>query len=154
MPCAGLLPSPSRLYHETKPMPPRAAKSPLITGKAMNTEELMISDRDYSRLAALAADAALGEELDRATVVPEERMPADIVRMHSRVAYVDETTGARREVELVFPEESDMARGKVSVLAPVGAALLGLRLNQSIEWSFPDGRPRRLRVDGILAPEG
>ena len=99
-------------------------------------------------------DAALGEELDRATVVPEERMPADIVRMHSRVAYVDETTGARREVELVFPEESDMARGKVSVLAPVGAALLGLRLNQSIEWSFPDGRPRRLRVDGILAPEG
>ena len=118
----------------------------------MNTEELLISDLDLPRLLSLDPDGDLAEELGRATVVPQERMPNDIVRMHSRVEYVDETSGQRRQVELVFPEEADMARGRISVLAPVGSALLGLRRDQTIEWPFPDGQIRRLRVAEVLAP--
>jgi len=119
---------------------------------AMKNEELLIADADYARLAALGRQEALEEELSRATVIPVERMPDNVVRMHSRVTYLDERSGERREVELVFPEEADMASGKVSVLAPVGAALLGLVVGQSIDWPFPDGRARRLRVESTLAP--
>ena len=115
----------------------------------MKNEELLIADTDYVRLAPLAGHDALAEELSRATVVPAERMPANVVRMHSRVTYLDERSGERREVELVFPEEADMASGKVSVLAPVGSAL---EAGQSIEWPFPDGRVRRLHVERTLAP--
>lgn len=119
----------------------------------MKNEELLIADLDYARLAPLAAHKALGEELSRATVLPAARMPDNVVRMHSRVTYLDERSGERREVELVFPEEADMASGKVSVLAPVGSALLGLEAGQTIEWPFPDGRVRRLRVERTLAPQ-
>lgn len=118
----------------------------------MKTEELTIADLDYARLALLAGNTALEEELSRATVVPAERMPGNVVRMHSRVTYLDEHSGERREVELVFPEEADLASGRISVLAPVGSALLGLEEGQSIEWPFPDGRVRRLRVERTLAP--
>ncbi len=118
----------------------------------MKNEELLIADLDYARLAPLAAHKALGEELSRATVLPAARMPGNVVRMHSRVTYLDERSGERREVELVFPEEADLASGKVSVLAPVGSALLGLEEGQTIEWPFPDGQVRRLRVESTLAP--
>jgi regulator of nucleoside diphosphate kinase len=119
---------------------------------AMAEEELVIADVDYVRLAPLAGNLALAEELSRATVVPLERMPRNVVRMHSRVTYLDERSGERREVELVFPDEADLASGKVSVLAPVGSALLGLQAGQSIDWPFPDGGMRRLRVASTLAP--
>lgn len=119
----------------------------------MKNEELLIADVDYARLAPLARHEALEEELSRATVVPAARMPENVVRMHSRVTYLDEHSGERREVELVFPEEADMAAGKISVLAPVGAALLGLEIGQSIEWVFPDGRSRRLLVERTQAPD-
>ncbi|MDR2240047.1 MAG: nucleoside diphosphate kinase regulator [Zoogloeaceae bacterium] len=118
----------------------------------MRNEELLIAEVDYARLAPLASRHALAEELSRATVVPTERMPGNVVRMHSRVTYLDERSGERREVELVFPDEADMASGKISVLAPVGSALLGLVEGQTIEWPFPDGRVRRLRVESTLAP--
>ncbi len=118
----------------------------------MKNEELLIADLDYARLAPLAANLALEEELSRATVLPVARMPANVVRMHSRVTYLDERSGERREVALVFPEEADLASGKISVLAPVGSALLGLEEGQAIEWPFPDGRVRRLRVERTMAP--
>lgn len=118
----------------------------------MKTEDLMIPEADYARLWTLAGNQALAQELSRATVVPRERMPDDIVRMGSRVTYVDESSGTRREVELVYPEVADPARGKISVLAPVGSALLGLREGQAIDWIFPDGRPRRLLVERTLPP--
>ena len=118
----------------------------------MRNEDLLIADLDYARLASLTAHQGLVEELSRATVIPTARMPGNVVRMHSRVTYLDERSGERREVELVFPEEADLASGKVSVLAPVGSALLGLEEGQTIEWPFPDGHVRRLRVERTLAP--
>ena len=88
----------------------------------------------------------LQAELDRADVMPAAEVPDDVVTMHSRVHYVDETSGDARAVTLVYPHEADVAKGRISVLAPVGAALLGLSTGHSIEWNFPHGVRRRLRV--------
>lgn len=118
----------------------------------MKYNDLTIANRDYARLLTLGSETPLADELSRATVVPEERMPANVVRMHSRVTYVDEGSGRRREVELVYPDEADLALGKVSVLAPVGAALLGLAEGASIDWPFPQGGTRRLRVERTVPP--
>lgn len=120
----------------------------------MQNKELLIVDQDFARLVPLACDKTLAEELDRATVIPAERMPGNVVRMHSRVTYLDEHSGERREVELVFPDEVDLASGKISVLAPVGSALLGLQEGQTIEWLFPDGHVRCLLVERAWAPQG
>jgi regulator of nucleoside diphosphate kinase len=112
----------------------------------MESNDLIICDRDFARLAPIIKNHPLDEELGRALVVPEERMPADIVRLYSRVRYLDESSGISREVQLVLPEEADVDKGKISVLTPVGSALLGLERGQSIEWPFPSGFPRRLKV--------
>lgn len=116
----------------------------------MSMDLLMISDRDFALLRLLGPSAELQQELDRAIVVSSEAMPPDVVTMGSRVRYVDETTGDRRTVEIVYPEEAEASRGRVSVLAPVGAALLGLSAGRAIEWEFPDGRLRRLRVEEVV----
>jgi regulator of nucleoside diphosphate kinase len=88
----------------------------------------------------------LEEELVRAQVVPREQIPADVVTMHSRVVFEDEGTGERREITLVYPGSADIAAGKVSVLTPVGTALLGLRVGQSMDLELPSGGKRRYRV--------
>lgn len=112
----------------------------------MPENDLIISHVDYARLMAMPPSAELLAELDRAIVVPMESIPANTVAMYSRVRYRDETSGSAREVQIVFPADADMAQGKVSVLAPVGAALIGLPCGQSIDWIFPDGTSRRLTV--------
>lgn len=113
-------------------------------------EDLFISMDDFSRLSKLVGDHPLAEELERAIVVPSDRIPKNIVTMHSRVIYLDESTGTTREVELVYPDEAAPVTGKVSVLAPVGSALLGLSVGQSIDWEFPTGEVHRLRVERVL----
>ena len=71
---------------------------------------------------------------DRADVLLAAEVPDDVVTMYSRVRYLDETTGERRSVTLVYPDETDVERGRISVLAPVGSALLGLSTGQTIDW--------------------
>ena len=115
-----------------------------------SNDELLISMDDYRRLREIVGDHDLAEELERAIVVPSERIPGDVVTMNSRLIYADESAGTAREVELVFPHEADPALGRVSVLAPVGCALLGLRVGQSIDWNLPNGQVHRLRVERIL----
>lgn len=108
---------------------------------------------DYVRLRELAANHELADELDRAIVVRMELIPKDVVTMYSRCTYIDESRGVQREIELVYPEEADPGTGKVSVLTPVGCALIGLKTGQEIDWRFPDGSVRCLRVmDVIQAP--
>ncbi|GAB1393858.1 hypothetical protein MASR1M60_20220 [Rhodocyclaceae bacterium] len=113
-------------------------------------DDLVISMDDYVRLREIVGDHDLAEELDRAIVVPADRIPQNVVTMNSRLIYADENTGARRELELVFPEEADPMAGRVSVLAPVGCALLGLRVGQSIDWKLPSGHVHCLRVENVL----
>jgi regulator of nucleoside diphosphate kinase len=88
----------------------------------------------------------LESELIRAVVVPREEIPKDVVTMNSRVIFENETTGERLEVQLVYPREADIDAGKISILVPVGTALLGLRVGQSIDWELPSGEKHRYRV--------
>jgi len=121
---------------------------------------LIISERDLGRLEALLASPAgaassvaeqLEAELLRAEVRPPAEIPADVVTMNSEVVCVDESTGAERRLRLVYPQQLDGSPGQVSVLAPVGAALLGLSIGQSIEWPLPGGRSVRLKVTEVAS---
>lgn len=120
---------------------------------------IIISSLDYERLEQLlemgnfsrtpGADA-LYEELGRATVLAPEQIPAGLVTMNSLVRCTDDSTGKVFEVTLVYPAQADASSGKVSVLAPVGSALLGLSVGQSIDWPVPGGRTMRLRVSEVV----
>lgn len=115
---------------------------------------IRIPRADHERLLALVErslggrDRALAEqletEIDRAVVV-EER-PVDVVTMEDRVTYEDESSGARREVSLAWPGAADPSTGRISVLTPVGVALLGLPLGGHFDQRLPDGRLTRLRI--------
>jgi len=116
---------------------------------------ITLSSLDVRRLEALLempghrdtpAALALDQEIGRATVLAPENMPANVVTMNSTVVCVDDVTGDTHPLTLVYPRDADAATGKVSVLAPVGSALLGLSLGQQIDWQAPGGRPMRLRV--------
>jgi regulator of nucleoside diphosphate kinase len=88
----------------------------------------------------------LREELDRAHVLPAEELCPDIVNLGSQVEFRDEQTGKSQEVILVYPLDADIARRRVSVLTPVGAALLGLSVNQTISFRTRTGERRELTV--------
>jgi regulator of nucleoside diphosphate kinase len=111
---------------------------------------LVVTQADRLLLGVLRPHAELQGELDRAVVVSSEAVPPDVVTMNSRVVYSDETSGVQRVVTIVFPGDADASDGKVSVLSPIGTALLGLSVGQAIDWDFPDGSRRRLRVDGVV----
>ena len=114
------------------------------------TEPLIVTEADRLLLSVLRPHAELQGELDRAVVVSSEAVPPDVVTMNARVVYSDETSGVQRVVTIVFPGEADAADGRVSVLSPIGTALLGLSVGQAIDWDFPDGSRRRLRVDELV----
>lgn len=116
----------------------------------MESENLILSDQDYARLSMLANDDLLRDELGRAVVVSADQVPEDVVRMHSRVIYLDKSNDLTREVELCFPDEADLKLGKISVFSPVGSALLGLKVGQEIDWPFPNGESRRLQVMNVM----
>lgn len=88
---------------------------------------------------------ALQSELDRATVVDPHEMPANIVTMNSTVRFADDSSGKQYELTLVYPDGAGQP-GTVSILAPIGSALLGLAVGQSIAWQVPGGRTTTLRV--------
>ena len=110
------------------------------------TPRIVVTKDDYVLLRGLANHPDLEAELGAADIVGSDAIAPDVVTMNSRVLYLDESTGERREVTLVFPHESDASARRVSILAPVGMALLGLSAGQSIVWPFPDGTSHDLRV--------
>lgn len=97
------------------------------------------------------AATALSDTLGRARVVPPDQVPGDVVTMHSRIECEDELHGERHTLTLVYPHEADVLHSRISVLAPVGSALLGLSVGQSSDWRTPDGRNLRLRVTAVHA---
>lgn len=110
------------------------------------------SDR-LEDLAAVAIRRGLGAvgdrlmaEVARATVLPSAEMPADVVNIGSAARYRDEMTGREQTVTLVLPQHVDIDRGRISVLTPVGAALIGLKAGASIGWETREGEQRRLTV--------
>ncbi|HEU5016982.1 MAG TPA: nucleoside diphosphate kinase regulator [Pseudolabrys sp.] len=125
---------------------------------------ITLSAADFERLDRLVDAAAdrfprtadfLAREIARARVVDAANVPHGLVGMGSTLEYRDDTTGQSRTVTLVYPDEADLAAGKISILSPVGAALIGLSAGQSIEWQTPTGGWRSLtvlRVGGLAAP--
>ena len=126
----------------------------------MSTTEprIVVTSTDMERLRTLvdttAGDQAeaLDAELLRAEVVEPGDVPPDVVTMNSRVVYEDESTHETREVTLSYPQDASLEQGRVSVLAPVGAALLGLSVGQEIDWQQPRGGSKRLRILSVTAP--
>ncbi len=120
----------------------------------MSTQEprIMVTSNDMERLRTLI-DATSGEraealdsDLTLAQVVEPTEVPPDVVTMNSRVLYRDEETQETREVTLSYPKDASLEEGRVSVLAPVGAALLGSSVGQEIERLLPGGKRKRLRI--------
>ncbi|HST45597.1 MAG TPA: nucleoside diphosphate kinase regulator [Luteimonas sp.] len=118
---------------------------------------IVLSARDARRLEQLIEAtgpgnpvvAALEAEIARAEIREPAAMPTDVVTMNSEVLCFEDS-GAKHALRLVYPRDADAARGHVSVLAPVGAALLGLSVGQSIEWPLPGGRSTRIRVSEVV----
>jgi regulator of nucleoside diphosphate kinase len=117
--------------------------------------QIYLTQEDMDRLLALV-DAYPGKRFDkleaellRAHVVPRDQIPPDVVTMNSRVVFENEATGERREVTLVYPGSADLDAGRLSVLVPVGTALLGLRAGQSIDWEGPGGAKQRYRIAAV-----
>lgn len=118
---------------------------------------IALTRSDHDALARLAesisgknpavADQLLAE-LDRARLVADSQLRPDVVRMGSTLRFTTDA-GEDRTVTLVFPGEADIAEGKVSILTPIGAALIGLSAGQSIDWTARDGRIHRLTVENV-----
>lgn len=89
---------------------------------------------------------ALRAELERAIVMRADWISTDVVRMHAPVEYLDVSSGRTNRVTIVLPWEADLTSGRVSILAPLGTALFGLRVGDAIRWSTPSGRLHVWRV--------
>jgi regulator of nucleoside diphosphate kinase len=127
----------------------------------MTRRRILITEEDMARLkdlvgrgrAAPGRDQGhldeLDRELGRAELVAAGDVPPDVVTMHSTVSVRDLDTGAHSVYTVVFPVEADIAAKRISVLAPVGTALIGYRAGDVIEWATPGGR-RRLQIEAVL----
>jgi regulator of nucleoside diphosphate kinase len=121
----------------------------------MNREDsICIAEPDHNRFSELPATPSSTAEQEYAYADRSESVPHDVVTMNSTVVYEDEAIGEQRTITIVHPHHADIAEGRISALAPVGRALLGLSAGESIDWPFPDGKNRRLRVvDVVYQPE-
>lgn len=117
---------------------------------------IYLTELDLTRLEKAAERAgnnsSLAELVDdliaRANVVPGNKIPKDVVTMNSVVRVVDDA-GAEQEWTLVYPEEANVTSAKLSVLSPMGAALLGSRAGKSVKYSAPNGAEHSLRIERI-----
>ncbi|ABS16386.1 MULTISPECIES: nucleoside diphosphate kinase regulator [Brucella/Ochrobactrum group] len=125
-----------------------------MSGKNRKKPNIVVSEIDYERLMGLATNVSerleeiaeeLMVELDRAKVVPAKRLPQNVIHMGSTVEFRS-NDGQERRVTLVYPGEADIAQGKISILTPIGTALIGLAPGQSISWTARDGKQHELNV--------
>lgn len=132
-----------------------------MTRRSKKATTIYITELDYNRLTGLIDRTResngvdreylnkLETELDRAEIVAPKDIPANVVTMRSQVRLQDLVSGESNTYSLVFPTEADFARGKISVLAPIGTAILGYRQGDTIEWPVPSGL-RRLKIEELL----
>ena len=127
----------------------------------MSGKAIQITQFDLERLQKLLVDAQatdyrkseylekLQAEIHRAQVVEPKDIPSDVVTMNSTVSIVDRDTKEEEVYTLVFPEDANVREGKVSILAPIGTAMLGYEVGDTFEWDVPAGK-RRLQIKKIL----
>jgi regulator of nucleoside diphosphate kinase len=131
------------------------------TGRRTPARAIVIADHDRARLGTLlrqlaagdlyqpGAGAAIAGELRRAKGVPRSQLPADVVTMNATVRMRELVTGEEETYTLVYPDEADIEANRLSILAPVGTALLGYRVGDVVEWPVPAGITR-FRIEEIL----
>ena len=121
--------------------------------------EIILSSLDADRLYALLESIKknslpgieeLEQELNRAEIVEPKKMPQDIVTMNSIVRFFVESTKQEFELTLVYPKDMDSIGKNISILAPVGSAMLGLAIGDEIEWPKPGGGTLKVRITEIL----
>jgi regulator of nucleoside diphosphate kinase len=127
-----------------------------MTAAKTDTTALYLTELDVTRLeriASRAGSAQLEDMLDsllaRATIVAPEEIPTDVVTMNTRVVCFLPGEQLARNWTLVYPDAADFDAGRLSVLSPVGQALLGARAGQTVKYRLPDGREQHVTVDGI-----
>ncbi|MGD9951465.1 MAG: nucleoside diphosphate kinase regulator [Burkholderiales bacterium] len=125
--------------------------------------EITLTTTDLDRLEGLLGDLRAGApeiadglraELDRARIVEPAELPPDVVTMNSTVRFADEESGKEFERTLCYPEEATGGEDKVSILAPLGSALLGLSVGQRIDWPVPGGRMAHIRILEVVSQPG
>jgi len=128
-------------------------------------KKLYVTEQDMARLEFIL-DAAfhknnhqeenikkLMDDMDGAVIVNERDVPTDVVIMNSEVSVMDIDSNEKMTFELVFPEDANLDKKKVSVLAPVGSAVLGYRAGDVVEWNVPSRR-RRLKINKVVQKSG
>lgn len=125
-------------------------------------DPIVITEADRGRLQELLAGVRgakrqevenldrLEGELERAEIVEPQDVPSNVVTMNSRVRLLDVDRNETMEIDLVYPASADGANGKVSILAPIGTAILGFREGDTVTWPVPGGT-RRLRIEKVLS---
>lgn len=121
-------------------------------------DSLVILDADYQRLLQLieqndtpAADL-LDAEISRADIIKDKNFPSDAVTMESVVTFIDLDSNEEKTISLVYPADANVDEMKISILSPVGSALIGLRIGGKIDWPV-QGKVRRLKVVTVVQPE-
>jgi regulator of nucleoside diphosphate kinase len=126
--------------------------------RPLRRPRIVIESGEHARLMDLAETARarfpqiaefLAEELSRSFIVPDGTCAANVVRMGSRVTYREDFTARVRHITLTYPHQANIDEHRISILTPIGAALIGLSIAQTIEWPAPDGQSNRLTVLGV-----
>jgi len=127
----------------------------------MKKRTLHITEYDMQRLRKIIGDVRnwdrrdreyldyLEKELDDAVLVPSDQMPVDFVTLNTRMRVRDLDSNDEESIQLVFPSDANFREGKISILTPVGTALIGYRAGDTVEWRIPSGT-RRLRIEEII----
>ena len=124
----------------------RSARPRIVIGATEHRKLWQLAERALERDDQFVTMEFLVDELSRAYIVPDGTCAANVVQIGSTVTYREESTARVRRVKLVFPHEADIEQNRVSVLTPIGAALIGLTIAQTIDWPTPDGRKDAITV--------
>ena len=127
----------------------------------MNRPSIFLTTKDVEKLRDLIREAyhteyrgsdylkLLSAEMEKASVVDPDQIPADVITLNSTTRLIDQDTDEEMVYTLVFPEDADSSQGKISILAPIGTAMLGYKVGDTFEWDTPGGK-RIIHVKEIL----
>lgn len=121
------------------------SRPPIVIGASEHARLLRLAEAQHRS----PVSEYLQEELGRASVVADDECPPSVARIGSQVLYVDDLTGRARSVTLVYPRDADIGLHRISILTPIGAALIGLSTGQSIQWPDPSGGMSTLTVAAV-----
>lgn len=126
----------------------------------MNEDSIFMSEKDILRIKHVLSFQHSKEyenleiELERAKVLADNEIPPDLVTMNSKIKFLNVQENKEMIITIVYPSDANFAEGKISVLASLGSAMIGLKVNQLIKWLFPDGKTKTLKLlEVIYQPE-